>query len=86
MESISRWNLIGDMNQNGSITVSDALLWFKWFYFLPGDGLLYFFMEKLIPIGQFFELTSASYGNFFSGFISFFVWGILSLVTYCFLD
>jgi hypothetical protein len=81
MEELSRWTLMADMNQNGAITISDAWLWFQWFYFLPGDGLLYFFMEKLIPLGAFFELTVQSYGNLFAGVISFLFWAIAGLVT-----
>lgn len=84
MEAMSRWILTADMNQNGTVTISDAWLWFKWFYFLPGDGLLYLFMDKLIPIGEFFELTVTSYGNLFSGIISFFIWGFVSLILLSF--
>ena len=81
MEKLSRWALVGDMGQNGVTTISDAWLWFKWFYFLPGDGLLYLFMEKLVPIGQFFELTTLSYGNLFAGIFSFIFWCILYFFT-----
>ena len=84
METMSRWILTADMNQNDTVTISDAWLWVKWFYFLPGDGLLYLFMEKLIPIGQFFELTVTSYGNLFSGIVSFFIWGFVSLILLSF--
>jgi hypothetical protein len=38
-------------------------------------------MEKLIPLGAFFELTVQSYGNLFAGVISFLFWAIAGLVT-----
>ena len=69
-----QWDFVADMNNSGSITISDIWLWFKWLYFYPGDGLVYFLVNKVPSIGHFFEVTYNSYGGLLSGVISFFVW------------
>jgi hypothetical protein len=74
MYNVDRWKLVADLNYNGEVTISDVWLWFQWFYFLPGDGLYSLIMSN-DQLATFFELSTASYGNFLSGTISFFVWG-----------
>lgn len=69
-----RWNFVADLNHSGSITISDVWLWFQWAFFAPGDGIIFLLVDKLPTIGQFFELSYASYGGVFSGIISFFIW------------
>ena len=69
-----QWTFVADMNANGSVTISDVWLWVKWLYFYPGDGLVYFFVNEVPKIGQFFEITYNSYNGVFSGIISFLFW------------
>lgn len=69
-----QWSFVSDMNHSGSITISDVWLWFEWLYFYPGDGLIYFLMNKAPEIGQFFEITHSSYGGILSGIVSFVFW------------
>ncbi|TLF45098.1 hypothetical protein FEI13_18445 [Halomonas urmiana] len=69
-----QWTFVADMNYSGSVTISDIWLWFKWLYFYPGDGFVYFLVNKAASIGHFFEITYSSYGGVLSGVVSFFVW------------
>jgi hypothetical protein len=69
-----QWNFVADMNNSGSVTISDVWLWFKWLYFYPGDGAIYALVNTVPWFGQFFEITYNSYGGILSGLISFFVW------------
>ena len=73
-----QWNFIADMNYSGSITIYDVWSWLKWLYFYPGDGFVYFLVNKFPGIGQFFEITYSSYGGVLSGVVSFFVWIIIT--------
>ena len=68
------WKFVADMNYDGSITISDVWLWFKWLYFYPGDGLIYLLIYISPKIAHFFELTDESYGGILSFILSFFVW------------
>ena len=61
---------MADMNFDGSITISDVWLWFKWLYFYPGDRLVYLLLKKAPSIASFFEMTTSSYGGVFSGVVS----------------
>ena len=79
-----QWSFVTDMNYSGSVTISDVWLWFKWLYFYPGDGLVYFLVNGAPKIGQFLEITYSSYGGVLSGVVSFIVWiialGILGAI------
>lgn len=74
MYDFRQWSFVADMNYDGTVTISDIWLWFKWIYFYPGDGVVYFLVNKAPDIGRFLEMTYSSYGGLFSGVISFFVW------------
>jgi len=75
------WHFVADMNLDGSFTISDVWLWFKWLYFYPGDGLVYLFLNKTPSIADFFEMTTSSYGGVFSGVVSLVFFGIVSAVS-----
>lgn len=75
-----QWSFVSDMNYSGTITISDVWLWFKWLYFFPGDGLLYFVMHKLPNVAGFFEISFDSYGGFFSGTVSLVFWSLMFIV------
>ena len=75
------WGFVADMNFDGSITVSDVWLWIKWFYFYPGDGLVYLLLNKTPSIAGFFEMTISSYGGVFSGVVSLTFFGIVAAVS-----
>jgi hypothetical protein len=68
-----------DMNGDGAVTIADAWLWVKWFFWMPGN----FFMEFLgrwPRLTAFFEIhasPSLGYDSFYgvaAGFISLLVW------------
>ena len=69
------WFFEADMDQNGVITISDLWLWVQWLFFYPGDLLILGIM-KFGDIHTFFELSSSTFGNWFSGIISFVFWSI----------
>ena len=75
------WNFVEDMNYDGSITISDVWLWFKWLYFYPGDYLIRLVINKTPELAHFLEISHESYGETLSGIISLIVWGIGILVT-----
>ena len=81
-----QWGFVADMNYTGSITISDVSLWFKWLYFYPGDGLVYFSINRVPKFGQFFEISYNSYGGNVSGIVSFFVWIIVLGILAAILD
>lgn len=74
------WSFVTDMNYSGSITISDVWLWFKWLFFYPGDGFVYFLIHGIPDIGRFFEINYSSYGGVLSGVISFLAWSIVFTV------
>jgi hypothetical protein len=69
------------MNQSGSITISDFWLWCKWIYFYPGDLIVYYLMNGASSVGQFFDISYASYGGVLSNFVSFCCWLIIILTA-----
>lgn len=68
------------MNFDGSITISDVWLWIKWFYFYPGDVLVYLLLYKTPSVAGFFEMTFSSYGGVFSGIASFIFFIYVALI------
>ncbi len=77
MYDYRQWSFVTDMNYSGSVTISDIWLWFKWIYFYPGDGVIYFLVNKASSIGNFLEISYADYGGVLSGIISFIVWIVI---------
>ena len=76
------WELFAsDMNADGTITISDVVLWLEHAYFLPGDSLLWFLDSYLRPVARFLELSAASYGGLFSGVVSGLGWLLILLVV-----
>lgn len=63
-----RWQFQTDPNFDGVLSISDVWLWIKWFYFAPGD-LIIFLISKVEPLRIFFELSPQSYGNWFSAVV-----------------
>ena len=80
MYDLRQWAFVTDMNYSGSVTISDIWLWFKWLYFYPGDGFIYFLVNKFPALGRFLEITYSNYGGVLSGITSFFVWIIVALI------
>lgn len=76
-----QWAFVADMNYSGAITISDVWMWFKWLFFYPGDGVVYFLLHGIPRLGQFLEINYDSYGGVLSGIISFFVW-ICALIAF----
>lgn len=76
-----RWYLTSDPNADGLFTISDVWLWIKWFYFAPGDILIY--VATQVGLGTFFELGPHSYGNWFSAIVGIpfaFIFGLALLL------
>lgn len=69
-----QWSFVADMNYSGSITIGDVWLWLEWLYFYPGDGFIYFLINKIPAVGRFLEITYSDYGGVISGIASFIVW------------
>jgi hypothetical protein len=69
-----QWEFIADMNFDQAITISDVWLWGKWLYFYPGDSIFFLLIDKFPAISSFFEIGYWSYGNFYSGIFSLFLW------------
>jgi hypothetical protein len=65
------------------VTISDVWLWFKWFFFYPGDVFIQSLINDYPRIAQFFELTYDDYGGVISGMVSmvaFYIFAIFALV------
>jgi hypothetical protein len=76
-----QWRFLADMNADGLITASDLPLWAKWAFFVPGDALIAQFGTA--KLGQFLELTPASFGSPISAALSAVLWLLaLTLVIY----
>jgi hypothetical protein len=67
-----QWRFLADMNGDGLVTTSDALLWAQWFFFLPGDAFIAQFGTT--PLGTFLEVTPASFGSMTSAALSAALW------------
>ena len=80
-----QWTFVADMNYSGSITISDVGIWWKWLYFYPGDGFIYFLVNSAPDVGHFLEVSYSDYGGILSGVVSFIVWitviGIYSAIA-----
>ena len=74
MSDPRQWSFITDMNYSGSVTISDVWLWFKWLYYYPGDGFIYFLINQIPDVGHFLEITNSNYGGALSGTVSFIAW------------
>lgn len=68
----SRWHFAADMNNSGTMTISDVWLWIEWYFYYPGDYFIRFISET--ETGQFFEYSLADYGGFTSFIVSGFLW------------
>lgn len=85
MEATRLWVFKADMDFNGIVTISDTWLWFKWLFFYPGDILILEIM-KFGDIHTFLELSASTFGNWFSGIISFIVWFPFIFIVVIFLS
>lgn len=74
-----QWSFLADMNQSGAITISDTWLWFKWIFFYPGDFLFLLITFNSQGLAGFFEISTNSYGGFFSGLFSLACWLIFPI-------
>ena len=74
MKTQRLWKFVEDMNFDGAVTYRDVWLWVKWLFFYPGDGVLYFIINKAPRVAGFFEITESSYSGVLSGFITVLFW------------
>ena len=68
------WHFVADMNYDGSVTISDVWVWFKWIFFYPGDYCICWLIRKQAKIAAFLEMTVDSFGGGVSGCFSGFIW------------
>ena len=57
-----RWYIAIDLNCDGAFTISDVWLWLKWWFFMPGDGLLWALMQWP-EASTFLELSPEDYSS-----------------------
>lgn len=78
----SRWSIRDmDFNCDYHFTFKDIPGAIAYFFYLPGDLVLLFTMDNLRVLTRFFELSEKSYGNWFSGLVSFLIWmAIIGLI------
>ena len=77
--TLRQWDFVADMNHDGLITISDVGLWFKWFYFYPGDFVIS--GAAGTGLGAFLELNANSFSGFGSGVISFLIWVFMPVMV-----
>ena len=76
-----RWQIAWDQNGDGVFTISDVGELIEWFFFLPGDGLIYLALETTPGLARFLELSPDLYGGWLSGVISVVLWLIVWLIV-----
>lgn len=69
-----QWPFIEDMNFDGTMTISDTFLWFKWLFFYPGDLFIKLIIDEFPEIASFFEVDYTNYVGMLSGTVSLFAW------------
>lgn len=72
-----RWDFHADMTGDGFVTISDVGEWLGWLFLFPGDCIIWFIMDWKPQLAGFFEMSEASYGNWFSIVMSLIAWGAL---------
>jgi hypothetical protein len=71
-----------DMNGDGAVTITDAWLWVKWFFWLPGNFLLEI-LGRLPKFAAFFDIhasPSLGYESFYglvAGCVSLVFWWLI---------
>jgi len=71
---VERWVFTLDMNRDGLTTISDLTGCWGYLFYAPGDALIYFLIINAGGFARFMELSTASYGGFGSGILSFLAW------------
>jgi hypothetical protein len=66
--------LAWDANGDGQLTISDAAVWLREIFFLPGDTLLWALSNHAPGMARFFELSPVRYGGLLSASASVVVW------------
>jgi len=64
-----QWSFSSDMNNSGSVTITDVGLWSSWLFYYPGDYLIKLLIEKTPGVSGFFDISTSWYGKKFSGAI-----------------
>lgn len=73
------WGLRWDMTGDGAFTISDVYLLLISLFFYPGDVVVYALLGS--SVGNFFEMTAASYGGGFSFLVSILFWLVVFLIV-----
>jgi hypothetical protein len=68
----NRWSMSLDLTGDSAFTINDVWLWAGWVAYAPGDLIIQMFLGH--SIGNFFELTSASFGGTGSALVSLLSW------------
>ena len=72
----SYWDiaLAQDMNQDGIFSISDIVLWLKYFFFLPGDFFIGLIQPLIPELMRFLEIESSLCHGFLSAILSAVIW------------
>ena len=77
-----QWKLVSDMNGDGAVGASDALLWAQWLFHLPGDAFIAYYGPT--ELGRYLGLTQTSFGSATSAGLSAALW-VLSVLAVLYL-
>lgn len=76
-----QWRFVADMSGDGIVSLSDLPYWGTWLFYLPGDAFIALFGTT--RVGQFLELSPASFGGSTSAALSVALWLLaLAVVAY----
>jgi hypothetical protein len=70
-----QWRWSADMDDDGSITITDVWLWARWLFFYPGDLMV------AGGLGRFLGIDSTYYGGSLSFWISAALWLFVGLAV-----
>ena len=66
-----------DMNADGIVTISDAVLWLQWLFWLPGDYAVIALMRWAPKAALFFEVSPGDLAAWPSTLVSLAFWYVL---------
>jgi hypothetical protein len=76
----SGWSINFDVNRDGVLAIGDLLEALRRMLFAPGDNLVIAPILNWLPsLAESMQMTSDSYGNFYSGIVSIAFWIVIAL-------
>jgi len=77
MNNPGTWSFNWD---RGLTPINAVWHWIQWFFYFPGDGLLYLVIHRTPQIADYFDITISSYGGTLSTIASLSFWISLGIV------